>query len=289
MSALPTELQQPAEYAARPRVRRFHVYNVGLAKTGTRSVAGIFSNYRSLHELLFPDTVKAVRDRENGTMSEADFRQFIRWRDGLTRLDVDSSSYNCHYVDVLAQEFEDAKFIFPMRDCFSWLDSLLNMVLFLSPMMVDWMVEYIQRFLGAGFSRELAARPDELHRQLPGMIDAGFSYWSATNRFVLDNVPGDRSLILRTSELSRSLPQLAVFVGVPCETLVPDLSLLNPAQRKHQLLYAVSRTVLEDAYGRHCSDLMSEFFPEIQVTRFLQGDQHVLESHVQGKPDEFAS
>jgi len=48
-------------------------------------------------------------------------------------------------VDVLAEEFPDAKFIFVIRDCWSWLDSLLNMVLTLGPGMSDWMVEHCRR------------------------------------------------------------------------------------------------------------------------------------------------
>src|SRR5579871_183603 len=141
-------VEQGEEMPQRPAERRFRVYNVGIAKTGTRSVAGIFCRYRSLHELLFEDTVRAVADRERGAMSEPEFRRFIRWRDQLTQLDVDSSSYNCYYVDVLADEFPDAKFLFVTRDCLSWLDSFLNMVFRMDPDTPAWMVNYVRRFIG---------------------------------------------------------------------------------------------------------------------------------------------
>jgi hypothetical protein len=235
MDPMPALAEQSQELPSRPRFRRFRVYNVGMAKTGTRSVAGIFARYRSLHELLFMETVQAVADRERGVMSEDDFREFIHWRDGLTRLDVDSSSYNCYYIDVLVREFADAKFIFVIRDCFSWLDSMLNMVLFIGPSMDTWLVEYVRRFLGTGFRPDLAEYPATLRERLPGMVDAGLRYWSKTNQFVLDALPEGRSLILRAPELSHSLPRLAAFVGVPSETLMPGMSFLHQAARKYHL------------------------------------------------------
>lgn len=41
--------------------RRFHAYNVGLIRTGTSSMAGIFSKYRSGHELLVNSTTKMIK------------------------------------------------------------------------------------------------------------------------------------------------------------------------------------------------------------------------------------
>ncbi|MGI8967765.1 MAG: hypothetical protein ACR2GA_01505 [Chloroflexota bacterium] len=236
-------------------------------------MSGIFSNYRCLHELLFPDTVKAVTARESGAMSEPEFRDFIRWRDGLTRLDMDSSSFNCYYADVLARDFEDARLVFVIRDCFSWLDSFLNMVLFLGPMTVDWMVGYVRRFVGPAYERELSDRPDDLQAALPGMVDAGFRYWSTTNTFVLRHLPADRSLILRTRELSRSAPALASFLAIPEESLTLDQSHLNQAEGKYHCLQMVDRQVVYYAFERHCSDLMREFFPTVTLAGFLRDDR----------------
>src|SRR5262249_55968824 len=72
----------------------------------------------------FADTVEAIARHDRGEIDRPAFREFIRWRDGVARLDVDSSSYNAHYVDILAEEFSDAQFIFVIRDCWSWLDSM---------------------------------------------------------------------------------------------------------------------------------------------------------------------
>jgi hypothetical protein len=267
-----TEPAPPAVAGARPRERRFRIYNVGIAKTGTQSVAGIFANYRSLHEYLFADTVEAIAQHASGALSHAAFREFIRWRDGVARLDVDSSSYNAFYADILAQEFADAQFIFVIRDCWSWLDSMLNMVLRIGPGMPTWMVEHCRVILGPHLLPDLAAHASELARRLPALVDDGLRYWASANRFVLEALPPERSLVVRTAELSTSLPRLADFVGVPVETLRTDLRHVHRGPQRFHTLQQVDRGLLLARYMSDCADLMDTFFPTSTLERFLLRD-----------------
>jgi hypothetical protein len=254
---------EPITPGRRPRERRFRVYNVGIAKTGTQSVAGIFANYRALHEYLFADTVEAIGRRSAGEMSDGAFREFIRWRDGVARLDVDSSSYNSFYADVLADEFADARFIFVIRDCWSWLDSMLNMVLHTGAFMPEWMTEHCRTILGPRYAPELGEDAVELARRLPGLVTAGLDYWARANWFVLSALPRERSIVVRTNELSESLPRLADFVGVPLDTLRSDLRHVHRGTRRFHALQAVGGDVLRGAYTRAgCAGLMQRFFPE---------------------------
>jgi hypothetical protein len=253
----------------RPRERHFRIYNVGIAKTGTQSVAGIFANYRSLHEFLFADTVEAIGRRATGDLTSTEFREFIRWRDGLARLDVDSSSYNSFYADVLAEEFADARFIFVIRDCWSWLDSMLNMALLIGPGMPPWMVEHCRTILGPEFQPDLAERTRELEERLPSLVDAGLRYWSEANRFVLRALPEDRSLILRTAELSDSLPRIAQFAGVSADTLRADLRHVHRARRRFNALRVVDPELVLRRYRADCADLMARFFPGLGLQEFL--------------------
>jgi hypothetical protein len=245
-----------------PRERRFRIYNVGIAKTGTQSVAGIFANYRSLHEYLFADTVEAVARRASGELTDSAFREFIRWRDGLARLDVDSSSYNAFYVDVLADTFADARFIFVIRDYWSWLDSMLNMVLGSGAFMPEWMTDHCRTILGPAYAPSLGDDAEELSKRLPRLVHDGLAYWSKANRFVLDALPTDRSIQLRTSELSDSLPRLSAFVGVPTASLRRDLRHVHRAGRQFhalRMLGAEERCAAYASAGR--GPLMQRFFP----------------------------
>jgi hypothetical protein len=263
---------EPVTPGRRPRQRRFRVYNVGIAKTGTQSVAGIFANYRSLHEYLFADTVEAIGRRAAGDIPEAEFRKFIRWRDSVARLDVDSSSYNSFYIDVLTQEFADAKFIFVIRDCWSWLDSMLNMVLRGGSFMPDWMTEHCRTILGCEYAPDLGQDAVELTRRLPCLVIAGLEYWSHANWFVLDALPMGRSIVVRTSELSDSLPRLADFVRVAASTLRADLRHVHRGARRYHALQAVDRAVLRQGYSAECAELMQRFFPNATLDEFLLRD-----------------
>jgi hypothetical protein len=102
------------------------------------------------------------------------------------------------------------------------------------------------------------------------MVDAGLRYWSEANRVVLAALPMERSLILRTEELSTSIPRLAALVGVPPETLRTDLSHLHRARRKYHLLLTLDPSFLADRYRRYCADLMDEYFPAATLDRFLE-------------------
>ncbi|HLJ68087.1 MAG TPA: sulfotransferase [Chloroflexota bacterium] len=267
------ERAAPRAQWPRPRHRTFHAYNVSLAKCGTRSMAGIFANYRSLHEYLLPSTVRKVARWQRGEMSDSEFREFIRWRDAYNSLDIDSSSFNCYYVNVLVEEFPDARFVFVMRDCFSWLDSLLNMVFFGASLRPEYMLEdYMQKLLGPAFGVELAQDENEMQARLPAMVEHAMEYWATHNDFVLRHLPPDRSLVLKLDDLAGSRPALASLVGIPADTLVVGMDRLNPARDKLHLLDTVSPTVVLDAFHRHCRPLMTTHFPEATFEKFLERD-----------------
>src|ERR1043166_5506594 len=98
--------------------RRFHAYNVGLPKTGTTSVAGIFSNYRTWHEFLFLETGRAVADWVTGVISDEQLKVFLQERDAIGGLEMDSSSYNHNYAHFLAEIFPQARLRLPLPACY---------------------------------------------------------------------------------------------------------------------------------------------------------------------------
>ena len=94
------------------RGRRFQAYCVGLPKSGTSSIAGIFSGYVSCHEFMVRETVEHLIRFNRGELSDRQMRSFVRRRDTLGLLEMDSASFNGAYLDFLRDEFPSAKFIF---------------------------------------------------------------------------------------------------------------------------------------------------------------------------------
>ena len=107
--------------------RRTQVFGVGMGKSGTHSLAAIFTaKVRAAHELEVLPLVARVCDWHDGRLDEARLRQWLRDRDRRLRLEVDSSAPNAHVLDLLLTEFPAARFVLTIRDCYTWLDSAIN-------------------------------------------------------------------------------------------------------------------------------------------------------------------
>lgn len=244
--------------------RRFQVYNVGLAKTGTTSISRIFEQYQTGHEFLLAETGEAIKQFQQQQMTEAELRDFLRQRDEIGKLEMDATFCHGHYLPVLADEFPDARFIFTVRDCYSWVDSVINMV------GTHRQITHLDLIFG--LPPDLLMNPEELRRQFPEYIDRLLALWSEQNRTILDQLPADRSLILRTHEISQRVDDLARFVGVPEETLNQHKSHEFKAPRKLHVLQDVDADVLEEKVQQYGGDLMREFFPGYSLRDFLQGE-----------------
>src|SRR5262245_35407266 len=115
----------------RPHVmpRRFHAFGVGMPKTGTHSLAAVFSRYRALHEPERRHFMGIIMERTKGNLSESGARERLRWLDRRLWSELNSSWTNYMLLDLLLDEYPRAKFVLTIRDCYSWLDSMLNELL----------------------------------------------------------------------------------------------------------------------------------------------------------------
>lgn len=244
--------------------RRFRIYNVGVAKTGTTSIAGIFGRYRSAHEFMFSESVRKISAWTKGSLSAEELRDFVLLRDRRGGLELDSASFNHHFIPILVEEFPDSKFVFSIRDCYSWLDSIVSMGLSAGSEVPAWMEEY-GRFLASDrVERSSIAAPLDLMRALPDLVDGLFRYWSEMNSAVLELLPPGRSLIVRTHEISGSLDRLALFAGVPRDTLTAAAAHRNKAARRLEILGSLDSGLIRERYDAHCRELMDRVFPEFR-------------------------
>jgi hypothetical protein len=251
--------------------RRFRAYNVGIAKSGTTSIAGIFSKYRAAHEFMFPETTKAISDYKTGLISKEEFIGFMRFRDQKGNLEMDSSSFNFNYVDILVDEYPDAKFIATIRDCYSWLDSILNMLLVLD--IKDWMIDFGSRSFGISVTRDMISSRENIIRALPHMLDGLLKYWAGGQQFSLDNLPEKGSLVIRTEQISGSLNRIADFLEIPEDTLVREKRHLFKAVKKINILHDMEFDLLKEKFEEHCSPLMRRYFADHSLEAFLNNDK----------------
>lgn len=253
-----TGLRTKLEKALRPP--RFHAYCVGTAKSGTHSVAGMFEDrYRAAHEPEDEDFLGLFLEVQAGRTAPEELVQAVHCLQDRLRLELNSSSFNFWLLDILQDEFPDAKFILTIREARSWLDSFINHQL--SRACSDnWLK-----------MREMRFRPDEfrhpaeervLARHGLYTLDAYLSYWARHNTEVLRKIPGDRLFVLRTEEISSRMAELARFVGVPVETLNSTKSRAYAAAQKFDILADLDPDYLSEKLEQHCGPVLSQFFPD---------------------------
>ncbi|MCP4694395.1 MAG: hypothetical protein GY859_40570, partial [Desulfobacterales bacterium] len=244
-----------------------HALGLGLPKTGTTSLAGIFGGYRSAHEFQQWETHQAVIAYKNGRASRSRFRDFILARDAAGRLEMDAAHFNRHYLEIVADEFPKAVFICLIRDPFSWVNSLVNY----------WTLpghEAIQsEELDNGTPFDLppgaCEAKAELARNFSRYIDAPLSFWAGEYGIMLAALPPERSLVVRTHEIADNFHQMARLVNIPADAPRRKRSHLNKMAYHVKILDRCDPRFLRDKFDQHCGELLETHFPGYTLDDFF--------------------
>jgi len=272
MKEIAKQFKRSLESVVHPLIlpkRRFQAYCVGAMKSGTHSLAGLFADhYRASHE---PESLllsRTILDSAKGLISDRERAKFMRNRDRRLWLELDSSYVNVFFVDVIAREFPDARIILTIRDCYSWIDSCINHHLqgFFSTRSRRY-TEGMMRLLEWWFATDEFTHAEEEavlveHGLYP--LECYLVRWAIHNGTVLETVPQERLLVVRTHEIAEQIPRIAEFLGIPEGTLNPSKAHLFKAKKKHGILERIDRGFFEEKVERPCKDLMKLYFPEIK-------------------------
>ena len=245
------------------RVRRAQVYGVGIGKSGTHSLANMFSrNVRARHEPEAEDLIDHVLAWRGGRLAENDMAAYLRDRDRRLAIEVDSSGPNFQVIDLLLREFPDARFVLTLRDCYSWANSMMNEILRSANAPAQWL--RLQKFCYE--QAPIVHAPEEQALQQRGLysLDAFFSHWAARNEQAMAKIPAHRLFIVRTDQLRRRAYELADFAGLPRRAVRPHRTHEYRNPGKLPILREIPRAFLENKVDQHCRPLMTRFFPEIK-------------------------
>ena len=247
---------------------RFKAYCVGMGKTGTTTMHAIFRNqYRSAHEPEARFLTKKIIAFTQGNIDQSQFTQYIKHQDRRLGLEMNSSNLNYYLIDILVNEFSNAKFILTIRDCYSWLDSIINHHLVNLNRLKsnnwfrhDWLLLTDMRY-----------RTDKKHVKEETILannglytlDGYFSSWRESNSKILATVPEERLLIVKTAEINQSIQRIEEFLGIPVGT-IPNRVRENVRSKKTNLLSQINKDFLEEKANFHCKELMDKYFPEVK-------------------------
>jgi hypothetical protein len=242
--------------------RRAQLYCVGAAKSGTNSIAGVFEDrMRALHEPESDRLMSILFGHFAGAVDRDELTRFLRERDRRLWLEVDSSQLNYFVLDLLLDEFPDAKFLLTIRDCYSWLDSMINQSL-TRPTPPAWRRLRDVRFRPGDFRH--SAEEKVLAERGLYTLDGYLSYWAAHNATVLRRVPREKLLVVRTDRISQSVRHIADFAGVP----LAKLNLRKAHSFKNEefrgVVSMIAPRFLEEKVSMHCREIMQAYFPDIR-------------------------
>jgi transcriptional regulator with XRE-family HTH domain len=246
--------------------RRFHAYGIGAGRTGTRSLALILNNYRSKHQFGEDITHAMITNLHNNVISPAKFRNFIRKRDIDGFLEMDSTMHTIFYLDILLEEFPSALFICLVRDCYSWLTSVVNMLTY-PENGFDAPGDYSFPEL-----KQLCLNDkNELLRNIEHYIDKPLRFWRYVYKTVIDlkNVYPSRFIVINTHELTDKLPEIASFLKIPHESLNASLSHEGTCEYQFSILHEVDPQRLRPLFVKHCADVMDHYLPGYTLDEFL--------------------
>jgi hypothetical protein len=250
--------------------RTLQAFGVGLPKTGTVSLANLLStNYRSSHE---PETwilTHLLKGTTLGTDRKMTLEERIgvlRARDQLLNLNFESNFVLGLLIETLYSSFPDAKYILTIRDCYSWVNSEINQQ-YISSHISPWDFLYDYRY---GLQRyyqpeDICLKEYNLHP-----LSSYFSYWAGHIKTVLDTIPHDQLLVIRTKDLSSRTNDIANFLEISFDRMM--LSKSHSHRRRNKalnILDLIDKNFLEYNASIFCKDIMMEYFGSMNADKSI--------------------
>ena len=241
--------------------RRVHAFGVGTAKSGTHSLHSLFRrHYRSRHEADAAVLIEFARELAYGHPAPEVVERFVLEREARLRTEFHASHLQGMILRELVRLYPESRYILPIRDSYSWLESWINHELGRDPVLAAW---YEWRDLVFG-DASAGTPPEEKLLAEFGLrpLRSYLRYWTGHNTLVLGSVPSDRLLVIRTDEIRERVPELARFLGIRAWTL--DRSRSHQFQRTMRIpiLSYLPEGYLDELMREHCSELMEQFYPE---------------------------
>ena len=205
---------------------RFHAYVVGLPKTGSTSLSAMMTNYRTGHEVWLDFLAAPAVARARGEMDDETFWETVKRRFVPLRAEMDSVTCHHMYADVLHEKYPKAQFVATYRDVRSWANSLLDLITATVRIPPEhrgrdrtWFTSY-GTWIGEGTIPFDPAREGDDSVALPALMRS----WAAYMRRMPTVLPPDRTLWIKTSELTARVPDLADFLKIPVDSIsyVPE-------------------------------------------------------------------
>ena len=246
------------------RPRRIHVYGVGAPKTGTVSLARLFERYRSGHERHPAESLRIIQGERSGKLDREDVLRALRSRDRRRRLEVESAHFLVHLAEYLRDLYPESKFICTVRAPASWLRSIIDQCINKPRQQLPKPWKKIHNLAFGPPPDEYPAHEKCLGRYGLRSLDQYLGYWRWHNEQILDTIPKDRRLFVRTVNLSSRPSDIASFLEVPVAHLRHAHS--HRTSEKHGVLQRIDRDYVLDRIRDNCKRVVERLNREASVS-----------------------
>lgn len=239
--------------------RKHRVYALGVPKSGTTSIAGMFSGVcRAGHEPKRPATVRDMHSHFIGKISDEELCSQYVARDRQLLLDLESNCFLAYRPDLLYSVFPDAKYIVTIRNPIEWLDSIIDNNINFPRTKTVTMTKWHDVMFGT--SHESQSKNDSVlldQRLYP--VNSYLSYWRRTYERCLRSLSTAQHLLVGTCEITRHVKEIGDFVGLDLGSIENNWSHKNQTSNKHSILEQLDTNCVNESLERYCWPLISEF------------------------------
>lgn len=217
--------------AKHPRIagRKFHVINLSMPRTGTTSFAGIFDRFPATHEFMISETIPVLLDFHEKKIGPAALADFLKERDVLAGHWVDSASFFFFVPEGVIRAFPDAAYFFAVRDCESWILSMVDNSMFVHRMIVQGsstvnlsFLDRYSEFFIRGHERAMFLDKERLRARAAHIVKELAAIWDVYTVRVAEAMLALREnqrLVITLKNLSYETDRVAALAGIPSSAL----------------------------------------------------------------------
>jgi hypothetical protein len=246
------------------------IFCVGVPKSGTTSVAGVFSKClgrKTSHEPERAETVTYLLRHKLHDISDDDLVYWHRSRKERLCLDLESNCFLTYRFDLFLKAFPEARIVLPVRLPKSWLQSIFNNNIRFRAAKSEIVASYHELLFNPRAYKYHSEEESVLGKWNLYPIDSYLYYWKSTHDLIIDSVLSDRLFILKTEDIEQKVDELYSFAGwtVPESDFIPSVDChLNEAPHNYHILELLDDDFVSDRINFICGDTLEKISKLIQ-------------------------
>jgi hypothetical protein len=178
-------------------------------------------------------------------------------------------------VPAFVRLFPEAKFLVPIRDVISWLDSYLdygiNNRLHEGTNVISPQRTRMGRHRYGQLYQRYSDGEEKLRQFDMPSIEAHLYFYRNYYEKLLKLIPDERRIVYSTKELNENLTSICNFLGISNTIFLNTRrKRLNTRRMRHNVLMNLDPVWFQEKIEYYCGHLIKSFFPDMQTYNFIE-------------------